>query len=159
MVYAEIILEVIFESGCLQSIKNMIWLHVLKIAHFIHVTGRIRTGRSWDRSFQFFLFFSFSLWLYSPLDLGRFCSFLILYTVGRTPQTGDQSVARPLPEHRINAHRHPFLEWESNKRHHCSSRWRRFKALDSSAAVIGPVSLGTLMQNVNWLRLIQSWTK
>jgi hypothetical protein len=27
-------------------------------------------------------------------------SFLILYTVGRTPWTGDQSVARPLPTHR-----------------------------------------------------------
>jgi hypothetical protein len=36
------------------------------------------------------------LWLYSPLlDLGRFFSFLILYIVGRTPWTGDQSVARP----------------------------------------------------------------
>jgi hypothetical protein len=27
-------------------------------------------------------------------------SFLILYTVGRTPWTGDQPVARPLPAHR-----------------------------------------------------------
>jgi hypothetical protein len=34
------------------------------------------------------------------LDLGRFFSFLILYTVGRTPWTGDQPVARPLPTHR-----------------------------------------------------------
>jgi hypothetical protein len=31
------------------------------------------------------------------LDLGRFFSFSILYTVGRTPWTGDQPVARPLP--------------------------------------------------------------
>jgi hypothetical protein len=31
------------------------------------------------------------------LNLGRFFSFLILYTVGRTPWTGDQPVARPLP--------------------------------------------------------------
>jgi hypothetical protein len=30
-----------------------------------------------------------SLWLYSPLHLGHFFSFLILYTVGRTPWTGD----------------------------------------------------------------------
>jgi hypothetical protein len=43
---------------------------------------------------------SFSLWLYSPLELGRFFSFLILYTVSRTPRTGDQPVARPLPTHR-----------------------------------------------------------
>jgi hypothetical protein len=34
------------------------------------------------------------------LDFGRFCSFLILYTFGRTPWTGDQSVARRLPTHR-----------------------------------------------------------
>jgi hypothetical protein len=45
------------------------------------------------------------LWLYSPLlCLGRFFSFLIRYTVGRTPWTGDQSVTRLLPTHRINAH-------------------------------------------------------
>jgi hypothetical protein len=35
------------------------------------------------------------------LDLGRFISFLILYTDGRTPWTGVQTVARPLPAHRI----------------------------------------------------------
>jgi hypothetical protein len=41
-----------------------------------------------------------SLCLYSPvLGLGRFFSFLILYTVGRTPWTGDQPVARLLPTH------------------------------------------------------------
>jgi hypothetical protein len=34
------------------------------------------------------------------LDLGRFFSFFIFYTVGRTPWTGDQPVARPLPAHR-----------------------------------------------------------
>jgi hypothetical protein len=34
------------------------------------------------------------------LDLERFFSFLILYTGGRTPWTGDQLVARPLPKHR-----------------------------------------------------------
>jgi hypothetical protein len=42
-----------------------------------------------------------SLWLYSPsLGLGRFFSFLIVSTVGRTPWTWDQRVARPLPAHR-----------------------------------------------------------
>jgi hypothetical protein len=35
---------------------------------------------------------SIYLWFYSPLDLGRFFSFLNLYTVGRTPWTGDQPV-------------------------------------------------------------------
>jgi hypothetical protein len=38
---------------------------------------------------------------YSPLlDLGRFFSFLILYTVGRTPWTSDYPVARPLSTQR-----------------------------------------------------------
>jgi hypothetical protein len=43
---------------------------------------------------------SICVWFYSPfLDLGRFFSFLILYTVGRNPWTGDQFVARMLPTH------------------------------------------------------------
>jgi hypothetical protein len=41
---------------------------------------------------------SICIWLYSPLlDLGCFFNFLIFYTVGRTPWTGDQPVAGPLP--------------------------------------------------------------
>jgi hypothetical protein len=54
-----------------------------------------------------------------------FFSFLIFYTVGRTPWTGDQPVARPLPahtgqhKHRINAHRHPCLKWDSYPRSQC----------------------------------------
>jgi hypothetical protein len=37
-------------------------------------------------------------WLYSPLlDTGRFFIFVIFYTVGRTPRTGDQPVARQIP--------------------------------------------------------------
>jgi hypothetical protein len=43
------------------------------------------------------------------LDIRRFFSFLMLYTVGRTPWTGDQPIARPRYLHtehkqRINAH-------------------------------------------------------
>jgi hypothetical protein len=45
-----------------------------------------------------------NLSLYGPtvllLDLGRFFSFLILYTVSRTPWTVRQPVARPLLTHR-----------------------------------------------------------
>jgi hypothetical protein len=45
-------------------------------------------------------------------------SFLTFYTVGRTPWTGDQPVSRPLHaqtghKHRINAHWHPCLKWDS----------------------------------------------
>jgi hypothetical protein len=46
-------------------------------------------------------FFFFSLWLCNPLDLGRFFSSLILHTVGRTLLAWDQTVARPVPTHRI----------------------------------------------------------
>jgi hypothetical protein len=41
------------------------------------------------------LYGSTALW-----TLAAFFSFLILYTVGRTPWTGDQPVERPLPIHR-----------------------------------------------------------
>jgi hypothetical protein len=40
------------------------------------------------------------------LGLGHYFSFFNLYTVGRTPWTGDQPVTRPLSTHRINAHRY-----------------------------------------------------
>jgi hypothetical protein len=40
------------------------------------------------------------LWLYSPCGSWLLFQFLNLYTVGRTPWTGDEPVARPLPTHR-----------------------------------------------------------
>jgi hypothetical protein len=43
---------------------------------------------------------SVCLWLYSSCGPWTLFQFLNLYTVGRTPWTGDQSVARPLPTHR-----------------------------------------------------------
>jgi hypothetical protein len=60
-------------------------------------------------------------------DRGRF--FILLMNtqlIGSTPWTGGQPVARPLPTHRINAHRHPCLNWDSSPRSQ-RSRWcRRF---------------------------------
>jgi hypothetical protein len=51
-------------------------------------------------------------------------------TVGRTPWTGDLPIARQLPTqektNRINAHRHPCLEWDSNRWFQCSSGRRQF---------------------------------
>jgi hypothetical protein len=83
------------------------------------------------------------LWLYSPLlDLGCFLSFLVLYTVSRTPWTGDQPVARRLLIHRTTQ--------TKNKRIHTSipsvgfeptipvfERAKTVHALDCSATVIG----------------------
>jgi hypothetical protein len=51
---------------------------------------------------------------------------LNLYTVGRIPWTGDQPVARPLPAHRINAHRHRCFEWDWNPRSQCPSGTGQF---------------------------------
>jgi hypothetical protein len=58
---------------------------------------------------------------------------------------GDQTVARPLPTqnntNRINAHRHPCLEWDMSPRSQNSSERRQtVHALDRAAIVIGPQS-------------------
>jgi hypothetical protein len=46
------------------------------------------------------IYLSIYLWLYNPLlNLGRFFSFLILYSDGMTPWTVDQPVAGPLHTH------------------------------------------------------------
>jgi hypothetical protein len=74
------------------------------------------------------------LWIYSPLlGLGRFSRFFILYTVGKTPWTRDQPVARPLPTHRttqiqnkLAQYRHPYLEWDSNRESQRLSERRPF---------------------------------
>jgi hypothetical protein len=65
------------------------------------------------------------------VDLGRFFSFFI-YTelvelLGReiSPSQG-RYLHTGQHKHRINAHRHPCLEWDSNPRSQCSSGRRRF---------------------------------
>jgi hypothetical protein len=85
----------------------------------------------------------YMLWLYSPLlGLGRFFSFLILYTVGRTPWTEDQPIARPLPTHRTtqtqNKHRQtsmPEVGFEPTIG--VFERANTVHALDRGATVIG----------------------
>jgi hypothetical protein len=86
-----------------------------------------------------------SLRLYSPWTLAAFFSFLIQYTVGRTPWKGDQPVARPQPTHRTTQTQHkrtqtsmPRVRLEATipmlkraKTHH---------ALDRAATVIGLLS-------------------
>jgi hypothetical protein len=75
------------------------------------------------------------------VDLGRFFSFLILYTLGRIPWTRDQPVARPLPTQRTTH--------TQNKRIQTSMPWTGFEptipaleraktvhALDRAATVI-----------------------
>jgi hypothetical protein len=94
------------------------------------------------------------IWLYIPLlNLGRFFSFLILYTVGGFPWTGDQPVARLLLESRITQ--------TQNKRTQTSMPWVGFeptipalqratkvRALDSAATEIG---IRDILVHVNYL--------
>jgi hypothetical protein len=85
----------------------------------------------------------FYLWLYSSLlGLGRFFTFLILYTVSRTPWTGDQPVARQLPEHRTAQTQHertqsfmPQVRFEPTIQVFDGAK--TVHALDRAATVIG----------------------
>jgi hypothetical protein len=86
---------------------------------------------------------SIYLWLYSPLlDFGRFFNFLIFYTVGRTPSTGDQPVARPLSAHRTAQTQNkrtrtsmPRVEFEPTIP--MFERAKTVHALDCAATVMG----------------------
>jgi hypothetical protein len=67
------------------------------------------------------------------VDFGSFFSFLIyIQSVGVLGRGISPSQGRYLhtEQHnaRINAHRHPCLEWDLNPRPQCSSSWRRFMA-------------------------------
>jgi hypothetical protein len=72
------------------------------------------------------------VWLYSPLlNLGRFLSSLILQTVGKTPWTGDQLVASPLPAQRTveiqNKGTQASMPWrDSNSQPQCLRGRRQF---------------------------------
>jgi hypothetical protein len=61
-----------------------------------------------------------------------------MYTVGRTPWTGDQHVASPLPKHRKTVtqnkrttYRYTCFEWNSNPRSQ-SSEFERAKTVHAS---------------------------
>jgi hypothetical protein len=60
----------------------------------IRWTNRLSALQSVPRVLSFF--FSFLYVFTALVDLGRFFSFLFLYTVGRTPWTRDEPFARPL---------------------------------------------------------------
>jgi hypothetical protein len=88
---------------------------------------------------------SIYLWLYNLCEPWPLSQFLNLYTVGRTPGTGDQPVARPLPTHRTTQTQNkckktsmhgvgfepmiPVFEWA-----------KTVHALDRAATVIGTTS-------------------
>jgi hypothetical protein len=98
----------------------------------------------WTRLLSIYLsiYLSIFLSICSPLlDLERVFSFLIFYTVGMTPRTGDQSVARPLPAHRTAQTQNkrtqtsmPGVEFELTIP--IFERGKTVHALDSAANVI-----------------------
>jgi hypothetical protein len=110
-----------------------------------------RFCRLWDTSIQFNMHTKivhtcmqsettiYYYYYYTALlsGLGRsFFSFLILYTISRTPWTGDQPVGRPLSTHRTTQtqnkcthYRHSFLEWDLNPPSLHSSERRQFLQL------------------------------
>jgi hypothetical protein len=84
-------------------------------------------------------------WLCSPLlGPGHSFTFVILYTVGRTPWTGNRPVARPLPTHRTaqtqNKRRHSCLKWDSNPFEPTIPAFERTKAVHASERHVSGVS-------------------
>jgi hypothetical protein len=102
----------------------------MALTTYLHLVPRLRTWRYLSMALQPFV----GAW--------PFFGFLILYTVGSIPWTGDQPVARPLPTHRTTQ--------TQNKCTQISMPWVGFKptipvferaktvhALDSAATVTG----------------------
>jgi hypothetical protein len=144
--------ETIIHLNILPS-KAAITYSILKISSY-SVSRRLTDVSGWNGTLiavvQHWLFMHVSillfllLWLYSPLlGLGPFFSFLILYTAGRTPWTGDQSVARSLPTHRTTQtqNKHtiqtsmPWVGFEPMIP--AFERAKTVHALDRAATVIG----------------------
>jgi hypothetical protein len=111
----EIISERLFLIVWQRELKSAIDYNILRKVLRVHIHIHLIT-------LSLSLFGSTALWSWAA-----FFSFLILYTDGRTTWTSDQLVAKPIPAHRtttqnrINAHRHPCFEWDSNTRLQCSS--------------------------------------
>jgi hypothetical protein len=106
-----------------------------KVSHPYKSTGKIM-GESSASGLEIskrFPLLSFLLLL--PLwSVGLISQFLDHFTDGRTPWTGDQLVARPLPIHRTtqtqeNAHthtKHPCSKWDSKPRSRLPSERRHY---------------------------------
>jgi hypothetical protein len=121
------------------TMKMFLWIFKLQLQDYTVSEPRRPVSE------QLFLLLLLLLWLYNPLlGLGSFFSFLILYTVGRTPWTGDQPVARPLPTRRTT---------QTQKRKQTSmprvgfeltiplfERAKTVHALDRAATVIGSLN-------------------
>jgi hypothetical protein len=97
---------------------------------------------------------SIYLWLYSLVDLGRIFCFLIytqsegLLGRGISPSQG-RYLHTGQHKHRINAHRHPCLEWDSNPRPQCSC-FNRAATVISRSGCIAPAILNLVTRWGEW---------
>jgi hypothetical protein len=116
-------LQIIFFFCCNGNIKvysnrstGIFLLHSFLIALHHKHTNLLQIKTNSSKVYRFIdsicLSFSMALQPFGPWPLFQF---LNLYTVGRTHWTRYQPVGRPLPTHRINAHRQPCLGWDSTK--------------------------------------------
>jgi hypothetical protein len=85
------------------------------------------------------------------VDLGRFFSFLILYTDGRNPWTGDQHVARPLPTHRTTQTQNKLTQTSMSRVEFepttpVFERAKPVHALERAATVIGSISIYHILE-------------
>jgi hypothetical protein len=103
-------------------------------------------------------------WLYNPLNLGRFFSFLTLYTVGRTPWMRDQPVAMSLSTHRTtqtqNKHKQtsmPLVGFEP--RIPVFKRAETVHALECAATMIGSETSFNFKNTTRWCRRYNSSSK
>jgi hypothetical protein len=90
------------------------------------------------------LFLFFPLWIiWHPWNALFHFSFLILYTVCRTPWTRDQLVTRPLPIRTQNKHRQTSMPWLGfEPMIPAFERAKTIHALDRAATVIGRTYTG-----------------
>jgi hypothetical protein len=91
---------------------------------------------------RFIIVFIVVVTIYTPLlDFGRFFSFLILYTAGRTPWTGDLRVAKPLPTHRTTQTQNRHTEIHASNGIEPTipvfERVKKVEALESAATASG----------------------
>jgi hypothetical protein len=100
---------------------------IMAYYNFLKVTSVVRIPDLVKHGLFLMLSIYLSLWLYGPfVGPSLLFQFLKLYTVGRTSWTGiSPSQGRYLHteqhKHRINAHRHTRLEWDSNPQSQHSS--------------------------------------
>jgi hypothetical protein len=111
---------------------------------------------SWTSSCHLSLFIHSSLALQlfvGPWPLFHFRNLIH----SKIPWTADQSVVKPLPTHRINAQRHPCLEWDLNPWFQRSSERKQFMPYttrplwSASVTIIRLISILLLLSHINIL--------